>query len=359
MNSDWLIDFLVKIDFKDSDNRASGIIVKLDNFKDNFFVFTAKHTFEDEKKNIIINKDKFSIFYQNENEKEIKFKEYVILKEDIIVFIFDNSILKKIKDFDFTVISSKKDNFGKCIFRGYPRSQLDDGSLSEPSIYIQTKEKNQNLYQIRPDRKNTDTIDSDGLSLAKGFSGSGLFIEEETKYALVGIIKEHEKNLSAYNYIALAPLMDEVIEKLSSKCNEGNPYKNPPKTVPVKMDDGRTLNVSIYPVTFGEYDLFCDDMEKENSFLKGYENKPVVKVDWNDANEYCIWLSKKIIKRCKLIDSEDWEIISLQDSVKVEKNIYEWCFDGNKNEKILKINSEFELVDINLKNLKIGFRYTI
>jgi hypothetical protein len=43
----------------------------------------------------------------------------------------------------------------------------------------------------------------------------------------------------------------------------------------------------------------------------------------------------------------------------VEKNIYEWCFDGNKNEKILKINSEFELVDINLKNLKIGFRYTI
>jgi len=130
------------------------------------------------------------------------------------------------------------------------------------------------------------------------------------------------------------------------------------KTVPVEVD-GKILNVSIYPVTFEEYDLFCEDVGKSNSFLKGYENEPVVNVDWNDAYLYCEWLSKKINRKCKLIDSKVWKHIVLENSITEDTNISEWCENGNESEKKLKIGSQIELVDLNLKNLKIGFRYNI
>jgi formylglycine-generating enzyme required for sulfatase activity len=117
--------------------------------------------------------------------------------------------------------------------------------------------------------------------------------------------------------------------------------------------------VGKYPVTFEEYNLFCTDIGKKFRFLIGFEKQPVVNIDWNDANQYCEWLSDKIDKEYKLINSNDWQTILLNNYIKIEDNIYEWCKDGYEDKKKLKISSEIELFDLNLKNLKIGFRYNI
>ncbi|MCY7329631.1 MAG: SUMF1/EgtB/PvdO family nonheme iron enzyme, partial [Saprospiraceae bacterium] len=48
-----------------------------------------------------------------------------------------------------------------------------------------------------------------------------------------------------------------------------------------------------YPVTFEEYDRFCDatDREKPDDEGWGLGRRPVINVSWDDAQAYCQWLS--------------------------------------------------------------------
>jgi sulfatase modifying factor 1 len=43
------------------------------------------------------------------------------------------------------------------------------------------------------------------------------------------------------------------------------------------------------------------------TFLDGLDNHPVVQVSWNDANEYCAWLSQKTGYRYRLPTEAEWE----------------------------------------------------
>ena len=53
-----------------------------------------------------------------------------------------------------------------------------------------------------------------------------------------------------------------------------------------------------YPVTFVEYDEFCEDERKEkpNDKARGRGNRAVSNVSWYDAIEYCNWKSRKVGK---------------------------------------------------------------
>ena len=54
--------------------------------------------------------------------------------------------------------------------------------------------------------------------------------------------------------------------------------------------------MGIYEVTFDEFDVFCEDTgryNKPDDAGKGRGNRPVLGVDWDDAIEYCNWLSEK------------------------------------------------------------------
>jgi formylglycine-generating enzyme required for sulfatase activity len=54
--------------------------------------------------------------------------------------------------------------------------------------------------------------------------------------------------------------------------------------------------IGVYEVTFDEFDAFCGDIGRYNipdDGGKGRGNRPVLGVDWDDAIEYCNWLSEK------------------------------------------------------------------
>jgi hypothetical protein len=55
-----------------------------------------------------------------------------------------------------------------------------------------------------------------------------------------------------------------------------------------------SFSIGKYPVTFEEYDAFCDatSREKPSDEDWGRERRPVINVSWEDAQDYCQWLSK-------------------------------------------------------------------
>ena len=208
MKCDNISNYRVKIVYREKE-EASGVIVKLDEFPNNFFVLTSKHTFGD---TIVI--DEVSIL-DNQNNI-IPFKSFIVLSLDIIVFIFENIACSAIKSLDKIKIAQIEKDFGDAIFSGYPSNV--DGAYCEKCEYHEEIKTEDNLYRILP-KKNTDSYMAKGLKNSKGYSGSGLFIKSESNYELVGIIKEHESSKSAFHYIALAPLKDEIIQKINLSDN--------------------------------------------------------------------------------------------------------------------------------------------
>jgi len=64
-----------------------------------------------------------------------------------------------------------------------------------------------------------------------------------------------------------------------------------------------------YPVTFEEYDAFCDATGREKPDDNGWGRgrKPVINVSWNDAQAYCDWLSAETGEPYHLPSEAAWE----------------------------------------------------
>jgi formylglycine-generating enzyme required for sulfatase activity/Zn finger protein HypA/HybF involved in hydrogenase expression len=69
------------------------------------------------------------------------------------------------------------------------------------------------------------------------------------------------------------------------------------------------FEIAKYPVTFEEYDLFCEDTGKEKPDDNGWGRgkRPVINVSWHDAKEYCKWLSEKTGENYRLPTEAEWE----------------------------------------------------
>lgn len=64
-----------------------------------------------------------------------------------------------------------------------------------------------------------------------------------------------------------------------------------------------------YPVTFEEYDRFCEEAKRKklNDFGWGRGKRPIIGVSWDNANAYSDWLSEKTQKDYRLPTEAEWE----------------------------------------------------
>ena len=67
--------------------------------------------------------------------------------------------------------------------------------------------------------------------------------------------------------------------------------------------------VSVYEVTYAEYDKFARATKRRSPKSSGWDRKthPVTEVSWDDALAYTKWLSKQTGKRYRLLSEAEWE----------------------------------------------------
>ncbi len=76
-----------------------------------------------------------------------------------------------------------------------------------------------------------------------------------------------------------------------------------------KVTIGYRFAVGRYPVTFEEYDRFCETagVEKPGDEDWGRGRRPVINVSWDDAKAYVEWLSQQTGKSYRLLSEAEWE----------------------------------------------------
>ena len=77
---------------------------------------------------------------------------------------------------------------------------------------------------------------------------------------------------------------------------------------------GYRLAVGVYEVTFAEWDACvaaggCNDYRPADRGW-GRGARPVISVNWNDAQAYVTWLSRKTGKSYRLLSESEWEYVA-------------------------------------------------
>ena len=84
----------------------------------------------------------------------------------------------------------------------------------------------------------------------------------------------------------------------------------------------RPFAVSMYEVTFTEFDLFARDTGRKlpQDQHRGRGNRPVINVSWDDANAYAKWLSKQTGHHYRLPTEAEWEYAARSG----KETVYAW-----------------------------------
>lgn len=80
--------------------------------------------------------------------------------------------------------------------------------------------------------------------------------------------------------------------------------------MPVHKVSVSDFKMSKYPVTVGQWKIYCDSNNIKMSEPPSWgwiDNHPMVKINWNEASAYCVWLSKVSGKKYRLPTEAEWE----------------------------------------------------
>jgi formylglycine-generating enzyme required for sulfatase activity len=71
----------------------------------------------------------------------------------------------------------------------------------------------------------------------------------------------------------------------------------------------RRFAIGRYPVTFDEYDRFCQATEQNKPEDRGWGRgrRPVINVSWDDAQDYLAWLSQETGRTYRVPSEAEWE----------------------------------------------------
>ncbi len=72
---------------------------------------------------------------------------------------------------------------------------------------------------------------------------------------------------------------------------------------------GSPFAIGKYEVTFEEYDRFAEATERDLPDDEGWGRgrRPVINVNWEDANTYCAWLGEQTVRTYRLPSEAEWE----------------------------------------------------
>ena len=104
---------------------------------------------------------------------------------------------------------------------------------------------------------------------------------------------------------------------------QGVRNKNERPAHKVELD---SFAIGRYPVTFAEYDVFCEATSREKMADQawGRGQRPVIDVSWQDAVEYCNWLSQETGYVYRLPTEAEWEYACRAGSEAA------WCFGDDE-----------------------------
>ncbi|OYT72161.1 MAG: hypothetical protein CFK52_05770 [Chloracidobacterium sp. CP2_5A] len=96
---------------------------------------------------------------------------------------------------------------------------------------------------------------------------------------------------------------------------DGQPDEQPVRRVTVS-----DFEIGKYEVTNAQYKAFCDatrrpypeepNFARLRNYFLDYPNHPVVRVSWDDANAYCVWLSERSGDLYRLPTEAEWEYVA-------------------------------------------------
>jgi Sulfatase-modifying factor enzyme 1/TIR domain len=104
-----------------------------------------------------------------------------------------------------------------------------------------------------------------------------------------------------------APWYPEMVALPTGEFQMGSP--NEQERPQHRVMIGYRFAIGRHPVTFAEYDHFCDVTKRERPQDEGWGRgrRPVINVSWFDAQAYCEWLAKETGRLYRLPSEAEWE----------------------------------------------------
>ena len=207
LRSDFIEKYSVKIAYGSFGYDGSGVLVKA---KSNYYLLTAKHNFKKNKREIHkdIKTQKIDLDLINvtsKNNQNIKVKECVYDYDDLIVFLISGSF----QDFDdIQILKGMPTNKMDYFFYGYPNHKPKGHFINK--LCSRYKESN-TVFTIR-------NQDNNKTAYIEGFSGSGIFTEDEHDvYSLCGIVLQSDDSYYTINSFNLSEVINEINNRLEKK----------------------------------------------------------------------------------------------------------------------------------------------
>jgi formylglycine-generating enzyme required for sulfatase activity len=136
---------------------------------------------------------------------------------------------------------------------------------------------------------------------------------EEEKKRRAEVARQKDSALADLEMFRDAPFAPELVVipagvfMMGSPNDEEGRFDNEGPQHRVKI--GQRFAIGRYPVTFDEYDGFCEAMQqkKPRDYDWGRERRPVINVSWEDAQAYVAWLSQETGRDYRLPSEAEWE----------------------------------------------------
>ncbi len=185
---------VVKIEY--GEYYGSGVLISDVEDKSSFLI-SARHCFG---KQTEISYQEISIFQQEESvlkKISLHFQDIIILEQEDIV-IFEIDYLENIPQYQIVCPKSRE----KVVFAGFPNGLNGKGGMvSRYKIGGEVNElPNSSIIQVNSDRS-FETYFSDAKKNMSGYSGSGIFVEDETTLYLCGIVTQLGSEEGVFSFV--------------------------------------------------------------------------------------------------------------------------------------------------------------